>query len=63
MFPESLLESTNIDPTKAVGDVELEEGAANRRKRFGENTGRRIEIYVREAIPDYVLLKSKRLRI
>ncbi|PLB52329.1 hypothetical protein P170DRAFT_472232 [Aspergillus steynii IBT 23096] len=63
VFHGTLLESTKIDTSKAVGDVDLEKESAKWQGEFGEHIGRRIEAYVREAMPDYLFLKSKRLRV
>ncbi|KAH8430726.1 uncharacterized protein LDX57_008389 [Aspergillus melleus] len=62
-FRGTLYESTKIDPSRAVGEVDLDKGSVKWREEFGEEVGRRIEASVREAMPDYLFLKSKRLRL
>lgn len=62
-FRGTLYESTQIDVSKAIGDVDMDVEAAKWREEFGEAIGRMIETRVREAMPDYLFLKSKRLRL
>ncbi|KAE8381229.1 hypothetical protein BDV26DRAFT_301987 [Aspergillus bertholletiae] len=62
-FRKTLFESTAIDPSRAVGDVDLEKESIKWREEFGDEIGCRIETHVREAMPDYVFLKSMRLQV
>jgi hypothetical protein len=59
---ETLLSSEGIDAGKVAGDVDLDEQATKWRWEFGETTGRRLEMLVRDAMPDYEYLKARRLR-
>ncbi|OGM43183.1 hypothetical protein ABOM_008855 [Aspergillus bombycis] len=62
-FRETLYESTMVDRSKVIGDVDLDKESAKWQQEFGEVIGRRIETYVREAMSHYLFLKSKRLRL
>ncbi|EFE43824.1 hypothetical protein TRV_01398 [Trichophyton verrucosum HKI 0517] len=60
-FRSTIDSSTKIDPSKAAGDVDIDQEAAKWREEFGEEIGRLVEEYVRAAMPDYTYLKSKKL--
>lgn len=57
----SINASSKIDTSKIAGDVNIDEEAVKWRNEFGEERGRRIEQWVRDALPDYQFLHSKRL--
>jgi hypothetical protein len=61
-FRTTLDSSTRIIATKAAGDIDIDEEVKKWKEEFGEEIGDMIEKYVRDAIPDYEFLKSKRLR-
>ncbi|KAI9034812.1 uncharacterized protein KD926_005450 [Aspergillus affinis] len=63
VFRGTLYESTKLDPSKVVGDVDLDKESVKWREEFGDVVGRRMETSVREVMPDYLFLKSKRLRL
>ena len=62
-FRGTLYESTKIDPSRVVGDMDLDKESVKWQEEFEEEVSHRIEASVREAIPDYLFLKSKRLRL
>ncbi|KAA8649377.1 hypothetical protein EYZ11_005637 [Aspergillus tanneri] len=55
-------ESTGVNPSKATGCVDIDKEAARWKTEFGEDIGQMIDTFVREAMPDYMFLRSKRLR-
>ncbi|KAG9250824.1 uncharacterized protein F5Z01DRAFT_342313 [Emericellopsis atlantica] len=59
----SISASTGIDNSKLAGDVDIDAEAVKWREEFGDEGGRKLEQWVRDAIPDYRFLHSKRLRI
>lgn len=54
--------SSKIDFSKVAGNINIDDEAVKWRSEFGEEEGRRLEQWVREAMPDYAFLHSKRLR-
>ncbi|KAK7398689.1 hypothetical protein QQX98_011931 [Neonectria punicea] len=52
-----------IDNSKVAGDVNIDEEAVKWRAEFGEEGGRRLEHWVRNAMPDYHFLYTRRLRL
>ncbi|KAF9885550.1 hypothetical protein FE257_012756 [Aspergillus nanangensis] len=62
-FRNTLYESTGIDPSRAVGDVDLGKESGKWREEFGVEIGERIERYVRKEMPYYEFLRSKRLQL
>ncbi|KAI1267047.1 hypothetical protein F5Y18DRAFT_381329 [Xylariaceae sp. FL1019] len=55
--------STGVNMDKVAGNVDIEKEAVKWREEFGEEGGRKLEKWVREAIPDYEYLRSKRLTL
>ncbi|KAK2870579.1 hypothetical protein FQN49_003075 [Arthroderma sp. PD_2] len=60
-FRTTIDNSTTIDPSKAGGQIDIDEEAAKWREEFGEDIGQMVEKYVRAEMPDYIYLKSKRV--
>ena len=58
----SLLASSGIDKSKTAASLNIETEARKWREEFGEERGAILEKYVRDAMPNYEYLKSKRLR-
>ncbi|UPK92153.1 hypothetical protein LCI18_003088 [Fusarium solani-melongenae] len=54
--------SSKVDPSKVAGNIDIDDEAAKWRSEFGEEGGRKLEQWVRDAMPDYTFLHSKRLR-
>ncbi|KAJ5904769.1 uncharacterized protein N7473_001685 [Penicillium subrubescens] len=61
-FTTTLNNSTTIDTTKVAGDIDLSDEAKKWRAEFGDAEGEMIEGHTRAAIPDYLFLRSQRLR-
>ncbi|EAQ92059.1 hypothetical protein CHGG_00294 [Chaetomium globosum CBS 148.51] len=59
----SLNSSCGVDKGKVAGAVDIDAEAAKWRVEFGEEGGRNLEQWVREAMPDYLYLHAKRLRL
>lgn len=58
----SLLASSGIDKSKTSANLNIGTEAKKWREEFGEEQGAKMEKYVRDAMPDYEYLRSKRLR-
>jgi hypothetical protein len=58
----TLLASSGIDKSKLSKELSIEAEAAKWREEFGEEQGAMVEQLVRDAMPDYEYMKSKRLR-
>lgn len=58
----TLLASSGINKSKLASNLSLETEAAKWREEFGEEIAGLIERCVRDALPDYEFMKSKRLR-
>lgn len=58
----TLLASSGINKSKLSTNISIEEEAVKWREEFGEEQGKKIEMLVRDAMPGYEYLKSKRLR-
>lgn len=56
-------QSTGVDKGKVAGDVNLEVEAEKWKNEFGEESGSRLERYVRDAMSDYEYLHSRRLKM
>ncbi|KPM42521.1 hypothetical protein AK830_g4048 [Neonectria ditissima] len=52
-----------VDNSKVAGNVDIDDEAAKWRSEFGENEGRKLEQWVRNAMPDYHFLYTRRLRL
>ncbi|KAI2623691.1 hypothetical protein GGS21DRAFT_547127 [Xylaria nigripes] len=59
----SINSSTGVDKGKIAGDIDIDAEAVKWRAEFGEEGGKRVERWVREAMPNYEYLHSRRLRI
>lgn len=59
----SISKSCGIDKGKVAGAVDIDAEAAKWRVEFGEQGGRNLEQWVRDAMPDYLSLHAKRLRL
>ncbi|GAP86294.1 hypothetical protein SAMD00023353_1801160 [Rosellinia necatrix] len=55
--------STGVDKGKIAGDVDIGAEAAKWRSEFGEEAGRKLERWVRAAMPNYHYLREKRLTL
>ena len=55
--------STGMDKGKVAGNVDIDAEAEKWRVEFGEEGGRKLEKWVRDAMPDYEYLRSRRLRL
>ncbi|KAI1121457.1 hypothetical protein F5Y10DRAFT_256243 [Nemania abortiva] len=55
--------STGVDKTKMAGNIDINTEAEKWRSDFGEEGGRKLERWVREAMPDYEYLHSRRLTL
>jgi hypothetical protein len=55
--------SRGIDKGKVAGAIDIDAEAAKWRVEFGEQGGRNLEQWVRDAMPDYLALHAKRLRL
>ncbi|KAI0466871.1 hypothetical protein F4859DRAFT_286926 [Xylaria cf. heliscus] len=53
--------STGVDKGKMAGNINIDTEAGKWRDEFGEEGGRKLERWVRNAMPDYEYLRSKRL--
>lgn len=58
----NLLASSGIIPGKSAKDLEIDVEAKKWREEFGEEEGKRMEKWVRAAMPDYEFMKARRLR-
>ncbi|KAI0150747.1 hypothetical protein GGR57DRAFT_471424 [Xylariaceae sp. FL1272] len=63
IMQSSINASTGVNMGKVAGNVDIEKEAAKWREEFGDECGRKLEKWVREAIPDYEFLRSKRLTL
>ncbi|KAJ4247464.1 hypothetical protein NW762_013139 [Fusarium torreyae] len=63
MMLSSLNDSDKVDLSKVAGDIDISEEAVKWRKEFGDENGDKLESWVREAMPDYEYMRSKRLTI
>ncbi|KAI0404533.1 hypothetical protein F4802DRAFT_220392 [Xylaria palmicola] len=55
--------STGVDKGKIAGKIDISGEAEKWRDEFGEEGGRKLERWVREAMPDYEYLRSQRLML
>lgn len=58
----SINTSSKVDHSKIAGDIDIDKEAVKWREEFGEDAGRNLEQWVRDALPDYQFLHSRRLR-
>jgi hypothetical protein len=59
----SIHASSKIDKSKVAGDVDIATEAVKWRAEFGEEGGANLERWVREAMPYYLEMHSRRLRL
>ncbi|KAK4040451.1 hypothetical protein C8A01DRAFT_35591 [Parachaetomium inaequale] len=59
----SILASSKVDVSKVAGDIDIAAEAVKWRAEFGEEGGANLERWVREAMPDYLAMHSRRLRL
>ncbi|RYP60909.1 hypothetical protein DL770_009894 [Monosporascus sp. CRB-9-2] len=59
----SIMASERVDTSKLAGNIDIAKEAIKWRNEFGEEAGAKMERWVRDAMPDYEYLRSKRLRI
>ncbi|KAI0534599.1 hypothetical protein GGR58DRAFT_516022 [Xylaria digitata] len=57
----SINASTGVDKGKLAGKIDIDTEAEKWRTEFGEEGGRKLERWVRDAMPDYEYLRSRRL--
>ncbi|KAI3317054.1 hypothetical protein HD806DRAFT_515915 [Xylariaceae sp. AK1471] len=55
--------STGVDKGKIAGNINIDTEAEKWRIEFGEEGGRKLERWVRDAMPDYEYLRSRRLTL
>lgn len=59
----SINASSKVDSSKVAGNIDLDKEAAKWREEFGEEGGRKLERWVREAMPHYEYMHARRLRL
>ncbi|KAG4263165.1 hypothetical protein FPRO03_10528 [Fusarium proliferatum] len=59
----SINASTTIDQSKVAGKVDIDQEAVKWKAEFGEEGAQKLERWVRDAMPDYEFLHSRRLRL
>ncbi|KAM5343886.1 hypothetical protein ACJ41O_012423 [Fusarium nematophilum] len=59
----SINASTKVDTTKVAGSIDIGEEAVKWRNEFGMEGAQKLEQWVRDAMPDYKFLYSRRLRL
>ncbi|KAK3290206.1 uncharacterized protein B0H64DRAFT_332807 [Chaetomium fimeti] len=59
----SINASSKVDMSKVAGAIDIDAEAVKWRVEFGEEGGRNLEKWVRDAMPDYLDLHAKRLRL
>jgi hypothetical protein len=58
----SINASTTIDSSKIAGNVDIDQEVVKWTKEFGEGEAKKLEKWVRDAMPDYEFMHSKRMR-
>ncbi|OBS24678.1 hypothetical protein FPOA_05218 [Fusarium poae] len=58
----SINASTTIDNSKIAGNVDIDKEVAKWTKEFGEGEAKKLEKWVRDVMPDYEFMHSKRMR-
>lgn len=61
VFMQTIMTSSGIQKDKAAGQINLMEESLKWRAEFGDAIGALVELCVKEAMPDYNYLRSKRL--
>ncbi|KAF4445641.1 hypothetical protein F53441_10641 [Fusarium austroafricanum] len=59
----SINASTAVDKSKVAGHVDIDQEAVKWAKEFGEEGAKKLKQWVRDAMPDYEFMHSKRLRL
>ncbi|KAF4960214.1 hypothetical protein FGADI_1234 [Fusarium gaditjirri] len=59
----SINASTTIDQSKVAGKVDIDQEVVKWKTEFGEEGAQKLERWVRDAMPDYEFLHSRRLRL
>ncbi|KAI0016066.1 hypothetical protein F4780DRAFT_711336 [Xylariomycetidae sp. FL0641] len=59
----SINASSTIDPSKVAGAIDIDVEAQKWRDEFGDEGGRKLERWVRDAMPDYEYLRSQRMTV
>ncbi|KAI0869585.1 hypothetical protein GGS24DRAFT_478434 [Hypoxylon argillaceum] len=59
----SINASTGVDKGKMAGNINIDTEAEKWRSEFGEESGRKLERWVRTTMPDYEYLRSRRLTL
>ncbi|KAI0435457.1 hypothetical protein F5Y09DRAFT_293600 [Xylaria sp. FL1042] len=59
----SINASTGVDKGKMAGDMDIDAEAEKWKAEFGEEGGKKLEKWVRAAMPDYEYLHARRLRL
>ncbi|KAI8628352.1 hypothetical protein F5Y19DRAFT_476756 [Xylariaceae sp. FL1651] len=59
----SILASSGVDKGKVAGSIDIDKEAEKWKSEFGEDGGSKLERWVRDAMPDYEYLRSKRLTV
>ncbi|KAJ4244810.1 hypothetical protein NW762_014389 [Fusarium torreyae] len=59
----SINASTKIDHSKVAGNIDIDKEVVKWTSEFGEEGGQKLEKWVRDSMPDYEYLYSKRLRL
>ena len=59
----SINASTTIDQSKVAGKVDIDQEVVKWKAEFGEEGAQKLERWVRDAMPDYEFLHSRRLRL
>lgn len=57
----TLYSSSKIDTGKVAGSIDIDQEAVKWRSEFGEEAGKKMEKWVRDAMPDYEFMHAKRL--
>ncbi|KAI1271165.1 hypothetical protein F5Y07DRAFT_28123 [Xylaria sp. FL0933] len=59
----SINASTGVDKGKMAGNLDIDAEAEKWRAEFGEEGGRKLERWVRNAMPDYEYLRARRMKL
>jgi hypothetical protein len=59
----SINASTTIDNSKVAGNIDIDQEVVKWTQEFGEGEARKLEKWVRDALPDYEFMHSRRMRV
>ncbi|RYP24052.1 hypothetical protein DL765_000780 [Monosporascus sp. GIB2] len=59
----SIMASDRVDTSKLAGNIDIAKEAIKWRSEFGDEAGAKLERWVKDAMPDYEYLHSKRLKM